>query len=108
MKRVKTLAYQSFVLCNASKSQINSIQLWFSDIRCSLKSERGSAINNDLLFSKNDLLGKNGFCLEESHLKHLNNLIKCILKPILSQFDALSVKNACMDRFSDFQQAQVK
>ena len=43
-------------------------------------------------FSKIDLLGKNGVCLEESHKKDLINLIKCILKPILSQFDVLSVK----------------
>ena len=55
-------------LQNHKETAINSIQLWFSDILCSLKSERDSAINNDLrVFFKIDLHGKNGFCLEESH-----------------------------------------
>ena len=53
-------------------------------------------------FPKIDLLGKNGVCLEESHLKHLNNLIKCILKPILSQFDVLSVQKCVHGQFQRF------
>ena len=42
------------------ETAINSIQLWFSEIRCSLKRlklERGSAINNDLQFSQNQFAG---------------------------------------------------
>ena len=48
-------------------------------------------------FPKINLLGKNGVRLEESHLKHLNNLMQLILKPILLQFDVLSVQK-CVHR----------
>ena len=59
-----------------------------------VNSERGSAINKDLhIFSKINLLGKNGVCLKD----HARNLIKFILKPKLSQFDALSVQK-CVHR----------
>ena len=54
------------------------------------------------VFPKIDLLGKNGACPEVSNKKPLNNLIKFILKPILSQFDVASVQNAFTDMFSGF------
>ena len=53
-------------------------------------------------FLKIDLLGKNGVCLEESRLKHLSNFIKCILKPILSQFDVLSVQKCVHGQVQGF------
>ena len=43
------------MLQNHTETAFNSIQLWLSEIRCSeqqLKSERGSAINNDLRYSQ--------------------------------------------------------